>query len=76
MLMTVDISGKNCSYATESSMPLPLVQPPFSCELNFVSSSLDVSVNDIFLTTSGFDIEKGYYFISLFLFTFIEVICL
>lgn len=54
-------SGKNCTYATENSMPLPLVQPPFSCELNFLSSSADISANDLFYSSSGFDIEKGMF---------------
>ncbi|XP_054706619.1 nuclear pore membrane glycoprotein 210-like [Uloborus diversus] len=62
---TNNIVGRNCSHATESSMPLPLVQPPFSCELNFISSSMDVSVNDIFKSSSGFDLEKGMYFCSI-----------
>ena len=65
--------GKNCSYATESSMPLPLIQPPFSCELNFISSSMDININDIFLCTSGFDLVKGISFSVYYL--LVHVIC-
>ncbi|KAG8201918.1 hypothetical protein JTE90_027395 [Oedothorax gibbosus] len=61
---TNNIVGRNCSHATESSMPLPMVQTPFSCELNFLSSSEDIAMNDLFHTSSGFDIEKGMYFCS------------
>ncbi|CAL1266447.1 unnamed protein product [Larinioides sclopetarius] len=60
-----NIIGKNCTYATENSMPLPLFQPPFSCELNFLSSSADISANDLFYSSSGFDIEKGMYYCSI-----------
>lgn len=52
-------------------MPLPLVQPPFSCELNFISSSEDINVSDIFHSASGFDIEKGMLIKNLFLYLFI-----
>ncbi|KFM61858.1 Nuclear pore membrane glycoprotein 210-like protein, partial [Stegodyphus mimosarum] len=57
--------GRNCTYATETSMPLPIVQPPFSCELNFISSSMDITASDIFFAASGFDIDKGMYFCSI-----------
>ncbi|GIY11089.1 hypothetical protein CDAR_380621 [Caerostris darwini] len=62
---TNNIVGKNCTHATESSMPLPLVQAPFSCELNFLSSSADISANELFHASSGFDIEKGMYYCSI-----------
>ncbi|GFQ93915.1 nuclear pore membrane glycoprotein 210 [Trichonephila clavata] len=60
-----NLVGKNCTSATENSMPLPIVPAPFSCELNFLSSSADISVNDLFHSSSGFDIEKGMYFCSI-----------
>ncbi|GIY81530.1 nuclear pore membrane glycoprotein 210 [Caerostris extrusa] len=50
---TNNIVGKNCTHATESSMPLPLVQAPFSCELNFLSSSADITANELFHASSG-----------------------
>lgn len=55
-----NIHGKSCVQGSEL-----VVEPPFVCSLEFVNTSLDVSVEEVFSVAAGFSFADGGYYCAL-----------